>query len=606
MHKSQLTTSIEELQVALLAAQSDADHVETQIAYKDAEIDDLKSYRMSTTGTTVKYDAAIRSALEEKQKLCDSFVEKSDKVAILSNKLDKKQARLSSIAPVESTSAPDPRDNEEAAALLEVTATPWKDVFVTSSDGTIFIRPTMLQGVPTAPITEDGPYWESSWLKFGDAINEVELQHQHNQDMEEKRQKSMHGPLSPAELAEFNRRDQRYQRSMNIARVARKWFCPGRTLHPNQMLAKRYLPDVGFCQPYNIYQICNILSRLNVLYERGELAMQPIYFLLWRMSVVLEREPQTGIKSFTRAIVEQDHASLDPILRQAAIRAAQHTNDYNCYGRRPGGFSSSRDDPLPQPTTTSGQASIRRPSNPATPVPGWNASRMTTGPATTPNTESDEALSPTKRPNPATLPGRKRERSSKPSGHQASAQELGDLSYMVSPSAKIRRLQFEIPLKSVSLKQLAQADATGFQPVKANNDGDLTAAHLAGREGRGGSTQNGATQVGSMDKPKNSKHSEFNAHKVPERAPAQSLQHSPDITASAARQTGTHEENEGLRLGTKGDGSHAPQQESPDVEITGMRTVQRSPFPRTGRRVAHGFIFPWLPCTEQEAMESWY
>ncbi|KAF6833285.1 hypothetical protein CPLU01_05636 [Colletotrichum plurivorum] len=631
VQKSQLITSIEELQGALLAAQSDADAVETQIAYKDVKINGLKSERMSIVGPAHRYDAFIKAALQEKQMLHDSFDEARDKATVLSGKLNKKKAMLASIAPVESTRTPDPQDNESAAALLEVTATPWKDVFVTSDDGKTFVWPLMLQGVPTAPITEDGPYWEPSWLKFRDTINEEHLQLQHSQDKEERRQKLSHGPLSAEERAEYNSRDKRYQRSMNVAKVAKKWFCPGKTLHPNQMMAKRYLPDIGLCQPYNIYQICNVMSRLNVLYERGEMAMQPIYFLLWRMSVVIERVPQTGIKSFSRSIVEEGHTSMDPILRQAVLRAAQHTNTYNCYGnKRP-----NRKLVQLQPHTVPKQEDAAHPST--TPITTWDVSHLATiltemsnarseevlaptkrlDTIATTSADSEKMLSPAKRQDPAPLLGHKRKRSPGPSGQHTSVLAPSELSSIVGPPTKMRRQDFEIPLQHVSLERLVEAGEMAAWAMQAWRD-SLTAAQPADHEDRDDSTQSGATQAEPSNdpknrkhfepskNPKNSKHFEPDAHKMPERAATQGLQPF-DLNTSAASQTDARRKKErAMQLETNGGGSSAPSQERPDVEITEARPVLKpSPFPRTGRPVSHGFIFEWLPCTEEEAMEGW-
>ncbi|KAI8185785.1 hypothetical protein KHU50_001583 [Colletotrichum sp. SAR 10_65] len=334
IQKSRLISSIAELEETLKETQAAADLIETEIAYKDAEIDGLKRDRVSHSGSTKRFDDAITQIRVKIQQLCDKLDEKIDTLAALRDRLEKKKAKLAAIAPVESTDAPDPKDDEEAAALLEITSTPWEQVFVTSDDGKTFVRPAMLRGVPSTPITEDGPYWVPTWTKFVDAMDADRLQRQYEDDIDERHERMLHGPLTDEEKEDFDKRDRRYYRLANELRVVKRWFCPGKTMHPNQMMAKEHMPAEGICQSHNLYQICNVLNRLQALHVRGELAMEPLYFLLWRMSVIFERGPHTGAKSFCRSIVEEGHHSLDPVMRQAIIRGAQHTNDYNFYGRK--------------------------------------------------------------------------------------------------------------------------------------------------------------------------------------------------------------------------------------------------------------------------------
>ncbi|TDZ18739.1 hypothetical protein Cob_v008398 [Colletotrichum orbiculare MAFF 240422] len=331
---SRLSTSIAELHGAIRTAEAEADQIETKIAYKDAEIDDLISDKISHNGCTKGFETVIRRAKGHREKLSEALESKRDEIANLKNKKERRQARLSAIPPVESTNAPDPRDNEQAAALLEITHTPWSRVFVTSRDGQTFISPAMLHGVPTEPITENGEYWEQTWTKFDDAINTERLRQQYEQDVDEWRQRRQVGLPTAQEEAEFAKKQYRNRRFTTEAKAAKRWFCPGTTLHPNQMMAKQYLPERGLCQSYIIYQICNLLSRLHALHERGELTIQPIYFLLWRMSVTFDRMPSTGPRSIYKSIVDQDHPSFDPVLRQAILRGAQHMNSFNSYGPR--------------------------------------------------------------------------------------------------------------------------------------------------------------------------------------------------------------------------------------------------------------------------------
>ncbi|KAI8305544.1 hypothetical protein K4K61_005205 [Colletotrichum sp. SAR11_59] len=210
IQKSRLISSIAELEETVKETQAAADLIETEIAYKDAEIDGLKRDRISHSGSTKRFDDAITQIRVKIQQLCDKFDETIDTLAALRERLEKKKAKLAAIAPVESTDAPDPKDDEEAAALLEITSTPWEQVFVTSDDGKTFVWPAMLRGVPSTPITEDGPYWVPTWTKFVDAMDADRLQRQYEDDVDERHERMLRGPLTDEEKEDFDKRDRRH------------------------------------------------------------------------------------------------------------------------------------------------------------------------------------------------------------------------------------------------------------------------------------------------------------------------------------------------------------------------------------------------------------
>ncbi|OLN85482.1 hypothetical protein CCHL11_08043 [Colletotrichum chlorophyti] len=315
------------MEMLLQALEAEVDKIETQIAYKEGQIEELRIDRISHDGSATAFDRAILRVQAECEEILEKLDGKKEEIAALKDKLRKKEAKLAAIAPVESTDAPDPEDNQEAAALLGITNTPKSDVFVVSEDGQTFESPAMLRGVPVAPINETGPYWDPMWINFADAVDQDRIERQYQEDVLRREQRQRDGLLTAEEKENTDLDFKRYQRRMNEARVAKKWFCPGRTMHPNQLLAKEYLPEAGLCQPYILYKICNILNRLNALYERGELGMPPLCFLLWRMSVSLDREPQTRVKTFWKVIVNEHHSAYDEILRKAEIRESRAAID---------------------------------------------------------------------------------------------------------------------------------------------------------------------------------------------------------------------------------------------------------------------------------------
>ncbi|KXH46683.1 hypothetical protein CSIM01_10901 [Colletotrichum simmondsii] len=330
VRRSQLLTSISELRQEIQAAEAEIDRTENRISYKEDWLKELKSERIAADIPKPAIDKAIKQTQSRIKEIEETLIAKKDEIARLKSKLKKKETKLAAIPQIESSNAPNAKDNEYAAALLEVTATPVNAIFTISEDGKTYTNPPMLRGVPVAPISETGSYWNPLWKKFAEAVNEEKVERDYQGYLSIRHQRMLQGPL-PASEDDPEHVFKRYQRSLRQAKVTKQWFNPGHTIHPNQLMAKEHLPETGICDNYVLYKICNILSRVNAMYERGELGMPPMHFLMWRMSVSLERFPHHPMKSFWRVMVNKNHGAYDSILRQAEIRGAQHTGDYNFY-----------------------------------------------------------------------------------------------------------------------------------------------------------------------------------------------------------------------------------------------------------------------------------
>ncbi|GJC81146.1 hypothetical protein ColLi_03984 [Colletotrichum liriopes] len=303
------------------------------MAYKEGQIKDLKFDRIAHDGPTTTFDRDIKRVKAECEQIHDDLDAKKEEIAVFKDKLKRREAKLAAVPRVQFADAPSPKYDKEAAALLEITSTQMNQVFAISDDGKTYINPTMLRGVPIEPINEDGEYWEMTWIKFKDAIDEDRIEREYQQELHALHQRAQEG--TPSEKDEDPEKGfKRYQRNLNQAKVIKKWFRPGNTVHPNQIMAKHHLPDTGLCIVHVLYKICNILGRLSALHERGELGMPPLYFLMWRMSVSLDRQPRTHMKTFWRVIIDEDHVAYDEVLRKAEIRGAQHVGEYNFYNRR--------------------------------------------------------------------------------------------------------------------------------------------------------------------------------------------------------------------------------------------------------------------------------
>ncbi|KAF9878071.1 acyl-thioesterase [Colletotrichum karsti] len=618
-----------ELEDAMRDAQAEADFIETQVAYKDAEIDNLKFDRISHSGSTKHFNAAIIRTQQKRQELCDAFDSKKDEVSALKEKMKKRQTKLAGFAPVESTVAPDPNEDEETAALLEVTGTPWNEAFTTSDDGKVFTSPAMLRGVPTTPITETCPYWEPSWLKFGDAIDENRFQREYDQACEQWRQRIHRGSLSEADQEYFDKQEKKYYRLVNEAKVIRKWFCPGKTLHPNQFMAKAYMPDVGFCLPHNLYRIANYLNRLKVLFERGELAMQPLYFLLWRMSVSFDREAGNGIhaRSFCSRLIEEDRHAFDPLLRKAVIRSAQHTNDYNCYGRRSKGLG-----PLASPVksrSTHASARVAAPPTPVSPEPRQKSAARSTTLAQADLEPSISSQAPVNQLGLTTLPerGQKRRRTS-----PRLQQRISEESSILSRAKKVK-IEIRLPVRSRSPAEgpdtsVSRGATSSYTTCLDTSPGTTTSTratepvHIAtsSKDGTSHTPKEPTAQARSSGLPADIEQCiqraealirEVAIYGEPMRDQLASSTSDSQSTDTAMMDTAEqphpvqeeHAKGSDRALGGTGlDEDVSLLDVNEDVRFLGERTVERGPFPRTRRRPAQPFLTPWLPCTEREAM----
>ncbi|KAL0931524.1 uncharacterized protein CTRU02_214259 [Colletotrichum truncatum] len=611
---SRLTSSIANLNNDIREVQAEAEIIETQVAYKDAEVEQLKSDRISHEGPTGHLDAAIKQARHERKGLRETFDEKKDKLTALKARLKKKEAKLAAIPPVESTNALKTKDNEEAAALLEVTNTAWDQVFVRSDDGQTFVKPAMLHGVPTTPISEDGPYWEPSWTKFGDAIDENHLRRRYNADIDERRQRLQRGPLSEQERQYFEMQDKRYQRFMNEAKVIKRWFCPGQTLHPNQVMAKEYLPDAGFCQSYTLYRISTLLNRLNALHEKGELAMQPLYFLIWRMSVAFDREPRIRAKSLLKVVIDEDHHSFDPILRQAVMRGAQHTNDYNAYGPRSTGYSSPRK-PFFLPSTAAGEQDT-----------STSHSKLLLGGSLGPR-KLNSQLKPASANAPDSRAPISQEKGFKRFGGQnkrkkglprpleqrvCEEEEDSTMPPAKTPFKPMPRTEDRVSFRPrPPTESLNMSDETFCQPL----DEEVPFSKVAQATNFPQFSQRSkdlipqatarSERMRSMNNSTNNSHPTTADVSGEGRDKQRRITHpgDSDITRTDILSNSNEVDKAAVCLEPAKD--NCTYEDNSDVEILEERTIERSPFPKSGRRVTHGFVTAWLPCTEREAM-SWF
>ncbi|KAK2062747.1 hypothetical protein LY76DRAFT_589110 [Colletotrichum caudatum] len=473
------------------------------------------------------------------------------------------------------------------------------DVFTISDDGKTYVNPAMLQGVPIEPINEGDEYWETSWIKFNDAIDEDRVEREYQQELAAWHE-LVHQRNHLAEDRDLEKGFKRYQRHLNQARVIRKWFRPGSTVHPNQIMAKHHLPDTGLCIAHVLYKICNILGRLDALHERGELGMPPLHFLMWRMSVSLDRQPRTHMRTFWRVIVDADHVAYDEVLRKAEIRGAQHVGDYNFYNRRWKKAVSAKDQRpqhivSPSPTNTA----IHPPAQPTTPSRKSHDAQYQSTPATTVTSAASPGGLPV-----TTLAARedqtiddsqhqrKRRRSAAAVERQASGRDRDATS--TKKARKAARKEMQLALRLVSSAESLASDCPKISSFENNAAMKNTPPSSQG-EKETQATVTKLPQKAHDDKPKNASGRSVQAwieyaDEVERRTRPQKIETPRQDASSYFIPVGQDDDIPGTRK-----------------DISELRAeVGESPFPKTGKKVSHGFIFPWYCCEEaRRADESW-
>ncbi|OHE96538.1 hypothetical protein CORC01_08136 [Colletotrichum orchidophilum] len=606
-HRSQLLSSISDLRQGIQAAEADADHIETRIAYKEDYIAELRSNRIAHDEPTPAIDKAIQQAQARRENIKEALSEKKDEIARLRKKLEKKEAKLVAIPPVESSNAPSPKDNEDAAALLEVTTTPMNTVFTISEDGKTYTDPAMLRGVPVAPISENDSYWDPMWTKFAEAVNEEKVEREYQEYISTRHQQILDGALSAAE-EDPESVFKRYQRNLRQAKVAKQWFRPGHTIHPNQLMAKEHLPVLGLCDNYVLYKICNILSRINAMYERGELGMPPLHFLMWRMSVSLDRHPRNAMKSFWRVIINETHTAYDNILRRAEIRGAQHTGDYNFYLSRRKQVSSTGGQtqmftPIPDASKTP-NAALKRSTMTSYDPDAQQQHRNAHEPTLTfalNQTNTAESRMQMQTFSAQKDGRRKRDRRTKRHSSEAFGQQTSE--YDNSQSRSVKK-PYQAPAHMEM--QLAVRTRPSTESLPSSSPATTTSTKIKSFPILGEKPERGPQAQASV----------FEDKKAPmeDRLEQDSLKSKADVDASDTKETPPtrdeataevqHDNQEWIDMFVGSEEIKRQIRSNPNIEAI-RASVGESPFPKnTGRRVSHGFVFPRYYSKEAQKLDE--
>jgi hypothetical protein len=171
-----------------------------------------------------------------------------------------------------------------------------------------------------------------------------------HQEEEKTRYKQMEASITETTPTErktmIQKKHKLHSDNVSKQRKIREIFGPSTANHPNQVVAKEYLPVDGLCgDQETVYTMACKISDLAVLSNKGELFMDPFDFFRWRVSEKIREKDfwkrgadKNPIKSIINKLGGDDTGSPyhDELFREAVKRSAKHQGLENRYGRKKG------------------------------------------------------------------------------------------------------------------------------------------------------------------------------------------------------------------------------------------------------------------------------
>ncbi|CAG9991263.1 unnamed protein product [Clonostachys byssicola] len=226
----------------------------------------------------------------------------------------------------ESAQSPAGTDHEKMMALL---STPWHAVYQLSEDGSTYLRPSFLRGVPVQKINESSDYWDGNWTSLDAYIAREEEEERLKAEFKARKD------INPSKAHLVGHK--LHSDNVSKQRKIREMFGGNAIPHPNQLVSKHHLPYEGLCEQELMYKIGCKLSDLEFLKSRQKLTMEPWDFFRWRVGVTMEkkilipgRSGRDHIKSVVQRISSEN--SDDPLFRKAVEYSAGLQNHKGRYG----------------------------------------------------------------------------------------------------------------------------------------------------------------------------------------------------------------------------------------------------------------------------------
>ncbi|OAA53136.1 subunit IV of cytochrome c oxidase [Cordyceps fumosorosea ARSEF 2679] len=109
--------------------------------------------------------------------------------------------------------------------------------------------------------------------------------------------------------------------------------------HPNQLVAKRYLPAQGLCEKELLYKLALKISNLQKLYQKKKLVMNPYDFYRWAICRNMKSDPHNALHNSRNSItgtirtMGDDGAHADQVFRTIVLYWASITGNENKFGK---------------------------------------------------------------------------------------------------------------------------------------------------------------------------------------------------------------------------------------------------------------------------------
>ncbi|KAF7552687.1 hypothetical protein G7046_g7337 [Stylonectria norvegica] len=227
---------------------------------------------------------------------------------------------------------PSTSDTETPGEVFTMMRRPRESVFRVTHDGQFFLAPESVRGTPVHRVDASSDYNKHTWVTLESYLE--------REPLEELLKSNAHAELArDPNNAEKRKTYKLHSDNVSKHRKIRDVFGGQSTYHPNQFVAKRYLPSEGLCQQETMYLLACKISDMQQLHLLGELAMDPFDFLRWRCGRALEasiRENLDNIPSKIRSIIHNIFGadSVDQLLRGAVLRSAFHQGTDKRFGTK--------------------------------------------------------------------------------------------------------------------------------------------------------------------------------------------------------------------------------------------------------------------------------
>ncbi|EGX93880.1 subunit IV of cytochrome c oxidase [Cordyceps militaris CM01] len=234
-----------------------------------------------------------------------------------------------------------PYENVQACMkeqMIKALATRSDSIFVHSQDGKTYQEPFAVRGVPIERIEESSPYWQPSWSSLEELLLKEEVAQQ--KKAEYRAQAEALGVPKTDKKHKLRKEEKTASDDCSKYAKIREIFGNGNgKYHPNQLVAKKYMPPKGLCEKELLYKLALKISNLQELFQKKKLSMDPYDFYRWTICKNLKTDlhnalnnSHNGLTGLIRTMGD-DGKHADPVFRTIVLYWASLTGNENKFGK---------------------------------------------------------------------------------------------------------------------------------------------------------------------------------------------------------------------------------------------------------------------------------